>query len=184
MLDIRWMKKQNYLRPGTLGTLVWTCRGEDSGSVSFRTESDQLVLNYRSRLSGDECESVEDRIPFTWTKCNYGGQRQWFLCPECHRRVGLVYGGRYFRCRHCNNLTYASQQIVKEDRLMEKARNIRKRLGGGNNLLEPFPMKPKNMHWKTYWRLWKTAHEAHTYMLMIGAKRLGIDQKRRANSNK
>ena len=81
MLDIRWMKKQNHLRPGTLGTLVWTCRGEDSGSVSFRTESDQLVLNYRTRLSGDECESVEDRIPFTWTKCNYGGQRQWFLCP-------------------------------------------------------------------------------------------------------
>ncbi len=74
MIDIRWMKKHKYLHPGTLGTLAWMCRGKDSGSVSFRTESDQLVLSYRTQHKGGEWENVEERIPFTWTKCNYGEQ--------------------------------------------------------------------------------------------------------------
>lgn len=173
-IDIRWMKKQNYLYPGASGILKWTCRGEISGSINFKTETDRLVLNYRTRKRREEWQSIEDNIPLTWTLCNYGGARQWFNCPGCGRRVGLVYGGKYFRCRHCHNLTYKSQQMVEEDRAMEKARDIRIKLGGSVNLFDPFPAKPKNMHWKTYRHLQYTAVAAHNRSLLIGSKRLGI----------
>ena len=36
---------------------------------------------------------------------------------------------------------------------MLKAQRIRQRLGGDGSLGEPFPEKPKGMHWRTYERL-------------------------------
>ena len=100
-------------------------------------------------------EPVEEPVELTWTPCNYGGKRPWFICPAtgCGRRVAVIYGaGRYFACRHCYDLTYASQQESIYERASRKSRNIIKRLGG-----EPFdnlyPIKPKHMHWKTYNRL-------------------------------
>jgi hypothetical protein len=51
-------------------------------------------------------------VNLTKTPCNFGGVRYWFVCQGCSRRVGGLYlapGGRYFRCRHCNNLTYHSR---------------------------------------------------------------------------
>ena len=173
-IDIRWMKKQDCLLPGAEGVLSWTRRGEKSGSVYFKTMPDRLALMYRTCHGRGDWQDIYDIISFTWTPCNYGGRRQWFQCPGCGRRVGLVYGGRYFRCRHCYDLTYASQQISREDRLIEKEYAIRRSMGGSNNLFDPFPAKPKNMHWKTYWRLRDTAETAHNRSLLIGIQRLGI----------
>ena len=62
-----------------------------------------------------------ERTPYTYsadlvsTPCPFGGQRWWFICPlqNCDRRVGVLYlpyGGKYFGCRHCYNLTYESVQ--------------------------------------------------------------------------
>jgi hypothetical protein len=34
------------------------------------------------------------------------------------------------------------------------------RLGGSNDPLEPFPQKPRGMHWRTYERLREQAHAA------------------------
>ena len=41
-----------------------------------------------------------------------------------------------------------------------KAQKIRTRLGGSVNLFEPFPEKPKRMHWRTYLRLRARAEAA------------------------
>jgi len=173
-IDIRWMKNNGLLTPGTIGSMSWESRGKQTGSIGYRVEEDRLILVYRNKYMDREWERIEDRIFFTWTSCNYGGERQWFLCPECNRRVALAYGGKYYRCRHCHNLTYASQQENISDRLMRRSRKIRKRMGGGNNLLEPFPCKPKNMHWNTYWRLRTEAERMSTRSLLISAKQLGI----------
>lgn len=167
-VDIRWMRKHGYLRAGSVGILSWSLRGEPTGVISFRVEQDQIVLNYRQRPHGGEWEDVEEVVRFDRTACNYGGYRMWFLCPHCWRRVAILYGaGKYFLCRHCYNLAYTSQQLSPSDRLMEKARKIRQGMGGSNDLSEPFPDKPKGMHWRTYWRLYKKAEQAEEIALML-----------------
>jgi hypothetical protein len=45
-------------------------------------------------------------------------------------------------------------------RRMSQAQKIRKRLGGSVNLDEPFPEKPKGMHWRTYRKLGARAGHA------------------------
>lgn len=59
-------------------------------------------------------------IEFTKTKCNYGGNRYWFICPKCNRRIGVMYRkplSNIFLCRYCNNLTY---QLSKYRRAKEE----------------------------------------------------------------
>ena len=137
-----------------------------------------MVLNYLHwSQEGGGWEDVEQAISFDRTPCNYGGFRTWFLCPHCRRRVALIYGaGKYFLCRHCYNLTYASQQENRADRLMRKARKIRERLGASNDLMEPILFKPKNMHQKTFDRLREEAEQAKNLGWIVAGQRfrLGI----------
>lgn len=156
-IDIRWLKAQGYLRTGYFGTIFWSFREEKTGSIGYHVESDCIVLKYRRREGGGDWESIEQRINFDWTPCNYGGHRTWFLCSKCNRRVAVIYGaGKYFLCRHCCNLTYSSQQEGHADRMMRKARKIRKRLGS-TAPHESWVSKPKDMHYKTYYKLLEQA---------------------------
>ncbi len=170
-IDVRVMKKQGALVPGATGKISWQHCDKETGSIGYRTEDKRLILNYQRRQKDGDWQSIEQVIPLTWTYPNYGGKRTWFLCPHCCRRVAIVYGGNYFFCRCCHNLSYSCQQESREDRLMRRARTIRCRLGGGANLLEPFPLKPKNMHWKTYEELRREAETAHQKSLALAGQR-------------
>jgi hypothetical protein len=170
-IDIRWLKKQGYVRPGNIGSLSWSRGQERTGSIGYRMEAHRMILNYRHRPHGGEWEEVEEVVNFDRTPCNYGGHRTWFLCPRCRRRVIVLYGaGKYFLCRHCHGLAYASQQESVTDRSARKERKIRERLGG-SNLFEPFPEKPKGMHWKTYQRLHDEATQASFMYCRIFTRR-------------
>jgi hypothetical protein len=160
-VDIRYLKNQGMLQPGTTGHLSYTRYGRQSGSINFRTRGDEIILDYLYRYQGGEWERVEEVVQFNRTACNFGGQRIWLTCPKCRRRVILLYGaGKCFLCRHCHNLTYATQQEREKDRLIRKAREIRERLGGDGNLLRPMPGKPRGMHRETYQRLCFAASRA------------------------
>lgn len=57
--------------------------------------------------------------------CYFGGARQWFSCPKCGRRAAKLYGRKYFLCRQCQDLNYASQRdsfgsLCDRVRVMEK----------------------------------------------------------------
>lgn len=174
-VDIRWMRRQGYLRPGTSGSLTWSRGGEKTGSIVYRTEQDRLILSYRHKPHGGEWGQIEERILLDATPCNYGGSRPWFLCPHCSRRVAVLYGaGKRFLCRHCYGLAYTSQQESIADRMMRKARRIRARLGGEGNLMEPFPRKPKRMRWQTYWRLREAAQDNEEMGWASALQRFGI----------
>ena len=76
-------------------------------------------------------------------------------------RAAILYcAAELFACRRCYGLLYASQQQTALDRCLEQARKIRMRLGGGVDLLEPFPGRPKGMHRRTFLRLRARAEAA------------------------
>lgn len=160
-VDIRFLKKMGYLKPGTYGSLSWNCGGEPTGSIRFETKHDAIHLIYKHRRHGEDWQPKNERIVFDWTSCNYGGSRQWLICPHCKKRVAVLYGlDSGFLCRHCYDLSYSSQSEHYLDRLMRKARKIRKRIENEDGYFE----KPKGMHWKTYDELVKQECEISDYV--------------------
>jgi len=104
-----------------------------------------------------------------WTACTYGGYRAWFLCPDCGRRVALLYlpsyGGAF--CRHCLDLVYNSQRETKEDRAIRRYNKIRRRLGWKPGFLNGEGGKPRGMHWRTFWLL-RFQHATAAYESVAG----------------
>jgi hypothetical protein len=149
--------------------------------VSGDGRPEQITLLYRHRSGlGGEWEDVQEPLSLSWTACNFGGERPWFVCPraECNRRVAILYGpGRYFLCRHCYDRVYESQRDNAIERALHKAQSIRERLGGSANMMEPFPEKPKGMHWETYERLWWEHYKAEIEHL--AGMREGLDKLKR-----
>jgi hypothetical protein len=86
---------------------------------------------------------------------HYGGQRPWFRCPGCQRRVAVLCGyDTLFLCRHCYQLPYTSQYETRLDRLYRKMRKLQDRRGG------QYTRKPKGMYWRTWERLRDQALDA------------------------
>jgi len=152
-LDVRGLHRAGVLSPGYACSWQWKRRGEVVASINVRTESlARIRLNYQVR-SGGQAEQKDYSVPITWTPCHLGGERPWFLCPCCHRRVAKLYGGAVFACRHCWRLNYASQQASKRDRASDRSWALRQALGCDEGFLclpaEYIP-KPKGMHWRTF----------------------------------
>ena len=151
-VDIRYLRQKGLLRPGYSGSLSWSRGNEVTGSIRINVVEGFLKLNYRISAHGGNWEDVSQSIPIDWTPCNYGGKRPWFICPlrGCRRRVAVLYGaGKYFGCRHCYDLVYASQREERYQWAERRCNQIISRLGGGPD--DGFwPEKPKHMHWETY----------------------------------
>lgn len=122
----------------------------------------RLWLNYKSRSNGDEWQEMKYPVYLSWTPCNYGGQRAWWLCPAvgCRRRVAVLYGGSVYACRHCHRLAYRTQRENAGDRAGSKADKLRDRLGWEAGILNGNGGKPKAMHWQTFDRL-EALHDAN-----------------------
>jgi len=150
-----------------MGSLSWERSGETTGSIRYRMEEGSLVLSYRARVYSDEWQDVEERVTLERTPCNFGGERFWFRCPHCWRRVAVLYGADVrFLCRHCYRLPYASQNETFSDRMLRKARKIRRRLEAPDDLTTPVWVKPKGMHWRTFDRLERKERQASVASLM------------------
>lgn len=175
-LDIRRLQGDGLLTPGQAFGWHWTVNGKEVASIQMHTEVDRVILNYRSRSNEGDWQPMEYPVPLEWTNCNSGGRRAWFLCPArgCGRRVAILYGGVIFACRQCNRLVYPSQRESADDRALRKAQNIRKRLGGTANMTEPFPPKPKGMHWRTFEHLAWQHYVFYAVSIAGTAKKLGL----------
>jgi hypothetical protein len=57
---------------------------------------------------------------------------------------------RYFLCRQCNQLAYASQYEQPWKRALRRANKLKHRLGIDVGIADPFPDKPKGMWARTY----------------------------------
>ncbi len=181
-VDVRYLYREGLLTPGRWFSLRWSRAGRETGSIRGGIEGDgrpaRVTLLYRHRNGpGGEWEDVRETVPLTWTPCNFGGGRPWFVCPGagCGRRVAVLYGpGRYFLCRYCYDLVYESQSENGMYRALHKAQAIRERLGGSANMTLPFPERPKGMHHETYRRLREEHDEAE--MVQLSGLREWLDK--------
>lgn len=174
-LDIRRIARSGLLIPGSSFGWQWTVNDRPVASIRIRVDWESLVLSYRMKSTG---EVVEQRVQTQTTPCHLGGQRHWFACPLCSKRVAVVYApGRYFACRQCCGLGYATQKESAGDRAATRADKLRKRLGWEAGILNGPGGKPKGMHWKTFLRL-KSHHDALVQIsLQDMARQFGFLQK-------
>ncbi len=113
-LDVRRLRREGIIARGRTCRTGWYWR-DDSGntraSVDLAASGEAVELAY-TLTTGEAPETIRYTVPVVWTEAPRGA---WFLCPEvkCGRRVAKLYlppGGRYFLCRHCHGLSYASRQ--------------------------------------------------------------------------
>lgn len=175
-LDIRKIRRAGLLVPGRAFSWQWSRNGEVFATINATSEPDGVVLDYRAREHQGEWVPMKYSVSVTWTECNYGGQRAWWLCPalRCGRRVAVLFGGKVFACRHCHHLAYRSQREQPHDRAGNSADRIRDRLGWEPGFLNGHGPKPKGMHWRTFRRL-RAMHDLHVNSSIAGfAHKLGI----------
>jgi hypothetical protein len=166
-LDIRKITRKGLLVPGSGFSWHWTVNDRQVAGIRIWVELQSMVLSYRMKSTG---EVVEQWVQTQTSPCHLGGQRHWFTCPECGKRVALLYApGRYFACRQCGGLGYATQKDGVGDRASSKANKLRKRLGWQAGILNDTGGKPKGMHWKTYQRL-KSHHDT---LLQVSLQDMG-----------
>ncbi|WP_374433548.1 hypothetical protein [Inhella sp.] len=142
-LDVRRLHRGGHLKPGAACSWGWQREGKRVGEVGLEMIGNALHLRFA--VNG---RNASHSIGLTFTACPFGGERPWFACPGCCRRVAVVYlrGAGPFRCRQCNQLAYASQSMDAMDRAWKKQQRIERKLN-------PKGGKPKGMHWATFERL-------------------------------
>lgn len=170
-IDVRQLSRWGYLKPWLRYPLKWN----NESNIVIETKPGAIELFYGISRNEQPREDVHIEVPLSWSSCNYGKERPWFICPgkDCGRRVAKLYlAGKYFLCRHCHNLAYSSQRQAKEFRLLDKAQKICRRLGVTNcNDLFGAP-KPKGMHWRTYEKLVDEAQELEQESLYAISQKL------------
>lgn len=159
-LDVNELSRRGCLDAGWIGRWRWFRDDQDIASIGLRAEQARLHLAYRVRIGRGGWEDVTETVDIVRVPCNLGGRRAYFICPgvvngiACGRRVVRLHGpGRYFLCRHCCRLGYASQGEGGWDRARRRSEKLRQRLGGdrcSSSLVLP---RPKGMWRRTHARL-------------------------------
>lgn len=167
-IDVRLFRRNGVLVPGYSFNTTWTRNDQAEASVHVSVGEDCVVFSYRQSWRGGPWRDCTNTILLIWTECHYGGQRPWWQCPGCDRRVALLYSGDgWYACRQCRNLAYRSQRETEEDLAFRRANRIRDRLGWPRGILNPSGGKPKGMHWMTYLRLVEQ-HTRHSNEALTG----------------
>jgi hypothetical protein len=175
--DIQSLNRGGWLRPGHSFISRWYFRGEERAAIRGWAEPDRITVSYRHQYPGKDWETLEYPIFLDRTNCHYGGSRAWFVCPGqgCGRRVGVLYAGRLFLCRHCRQLAYESQREAPVFRALSRVQDMQARMGRENMCADDgLPPRKKGMHKKTYARLTRRFEWAERVMNLEGARRFGL----------
>ena len=95
-LDIRKLARAGALVPGRSFGWQWLVNNRQVAGISIRVDLHlhSMVLAYRVKSTG---ELVEQQLHTQTSRCYLGGERCWFTCPQCIKRVAVLYApGRYF----------------------------------------------------------------------------------------
>lgn len=146
-LDVRRLKREGALTPGSKATVRWST----GAALAYTVAHNQITLDYRWS-HGDSSAHVTSGIELEQTACNFGGSRTWFLCPTCGARVAIIYVGRFVSCRTCARLVYPSQSQDAIGRSWRRTLMIERRMGVPDGRSWDF-RRPKGMRRATFDRL-------------------------------
>jgi hypothetical protein len=180
-IDIREFNQKGWLNNRGVNTLTWNSRGEKLASVQFLVETpvqfpneiSSIRMKYNVRKNGSAWQKLDYRINLTTTQCNYGGVRHWFSCPDCNRRVCVLYCDIMFKCRSCHELVHKSRNESSLDqitrRLNKEKNNLWPELELGVFDSVRYLDKPKWMRLSTYVKkkIELARMESRLYKLMI-----------------
>ena len=130
-ITIFQLKKWGMLAESKDRAVEWKCRNKTTARVLVASEmmvDEPHVVLLLSHVYGNDTDNRQI-VPLTTTACNFGGERYWFQCPRCRRRVGALYippRKTEFACRHCNNLTYHSRNRCNMEKYGHTSRQIEK----------------------------------------------------------
>lgn len=148
----------NTFKVGRYDNATITSSWNNGSSVNIVKVGDHLILDYVATINGTK-QSYNYPIDIDYTRCNYGGERKWFICPHCFKRVGKLYlKGGIFKCRSCQKLNYSLQQENKNDysirRIDHKIYKLQDKLKIERDILNVYCIqRPKGMHHKTFDKL-------------------------------
>jgi hypothetical protein len=154
MLDVNQLSEKGCLKPGCTSVCRWI-NGNEVFSIKLSAGSERLHLHYKVRVGEGEWEHMAEIVPIVYLPCRFGGSRPFFICPgdgtDWGRRVAKLHlSRRYFLCRHCNELAYASQYETTWQRALTRGNKLKHRLGIDVKIGDLFPDKPKGMWVSTY----------------------------------
>lgn len=155
-LDAAALQRQGVLAAGWQGQWVWKAADGETALIHIAAHDDRIELAYRYREGDGPWTPVHEAIALSWSPRRLGGAQPYFLCPDCARRVRIVYLlAARFRCRFCHGLVYASSQEGPRDRLVRRIQKRRRQLGADPGIEAPLPPRPKTMRQEAYDQLCK-----------------------------
>ncbi len=105
------MAMQNLITPYDLGinNII-----EHTQSININRIIKQAKKDLKLRLVQAHIEAVGIKVALTTSKTRFNGERLWFMCPLCSKRVGTLYqhtSRELVGCRRCLNLKYKKQRF-------------------------------------------------------------------------
>ncbi len=96
------------LSPNDLGNFktLEGCRKININDLVRETNKElkRAILEAKIRIFNQE-------VRLTTSKTRFGGERFWFVCPKCQKRVGTLYkSNEKIECRNCLNVYYLKQR--------------------------------------------------------------------------
>lgn len=91
--------------------LVEQCQKIKINEIVRDVKIEMMNLHLKEKIS-----LLNQNIEITQTQCNFGGQRFWFVCPNCNKRVGVLYRkpiSEIILCRECHGLKYMKATFHK-----------------------------------------------------------------------
>lgn len=160
-IDIRHLAREITIEPKKYVEWNWPINRQQTIPIGVLVvHPEKLALIYQLSGADGRPRLMKAIIKISYTKCNFGGERPWFNCPACTKRIAKIYfGGNYFFCRHCYNLTYRTCQISgnRNDQAIDRLLKIIKKFEcdpvSPMETIGWVPDKPTGMHWRTYRRL-------------------------------
>lgn len=141
-LDVCKLSREGWLTPGKVCVMTWSRGDVVTGSTCFIAMDGCLRFRYTqtSRWT-DERQDYDYIVRLERTPARFGGERVWFACPRCCKRVQKLYlppGGGRFACRRCHDLAYDTQHQSRTHRAMDRFFRLADRLSEPSTSLRQF----------------------------------------------